>query len=182
MAYIEYVSIDYEQLKSLYCQNQLSLPEVSKVTGVSQSKIRNYLLQEKLLRSRSDAIRLAASKGNLGSGNRGKKVVFSDQWKANMSKARNAYAEVNSAGVSLKPNGYIEITRGENKGRSVHVVAMELFIGRRLRKNEVVHHKDENKQNNALENLELMTKSQHAVHHGKINSLNIKRNENGKFK
>lgn len=42
---------------------------------------------------------------------------------------------------------------------------METFIGRKLRRNEVVHHKDENRQHNVLSNLELMTRSAHTSHH-----------------
>jgi hypothetical protein len=36
-----------------------------------------------------------------------------------------------------------------------------------VRRGWVLHHKDENKENNALDNLELMTRSQHAKHHSK---------------
>ena len=40
------------------------------------------------------------------------------------------------------------------------------ILGRALRRGEVVHHKDENPLNNALENLEVMTRSEHAkLHH-----------------
>lgn len=50
----------------------------------------------------------------------------------------------------------------------VHRVVMENHIGRFLRKEEVVHHKDENKKNNAIENLELVAS---ASEHVKIHSL-----------
>jgi hypothetical protein len=47
----------------------------------------------------------------------------------------------------------------------LHRIVMENFLGRLLTKDEVVHHKDENKKNNAIENLELMSKSDHVRHH-----------------
>lgn len=48
-----------------------------------------------------------------------------------------------------------------------HVRVMELHLGRRITADESVHHKDEDKQNNALENLELMKRGEHSRHHRK---------------
>lgn len=49
-----------------------------------------------------------------------------------------------------------------------HVRVMELHIGRRIKRNEVVHHKDENRRNNVLTNLKLMTRSEHARLHREL--------------
>lgn len=49
--------------------------------------------------------------------------------------------------------------------RHEHRVVMEKLIGRPLRSDEIVHHKDENVRNNDPSNLELMTRAQHARHH-----------------
>lgn len=46
-----------------------------------------------------------------------------------------------------------------------HVRVMELHIGRRLAPGECVHHKDRNRLNNAIENLELTTLSEHSRYH-----------------
>lgn len=46
-----------------------------------------------------------------------------------------------------------------------HRLVMEKKIGRFLKRNEVVHHIDENPQNNAIENLILMAKKDHDRHH-----------------
>lgn len=48
-----------------------------------------------------------------------------------------------------------------------HVLVMEAHIGRCLEPHECVHHKDRDKQNNALENLELLAKAEHAALHAK---------------
>jgi hypothetical protein len=42
---------------------------------------------------------------------------------------------------------------------------MENKLGRLLRREEDVHHKDENKENDSIENLELLTHTNHAKHH-----------------
>lgn len=45
-----------------------------------------------------------------------------------------------------------------------HLV-IEKHIGRYLIPNEVVHHKDENKQNNKIKNLQVMTRKEHSAYH-----------------
>jgi len=47
-----------------------------------------------------------------------------------------------------------------------HVMVMENHIGRRLQSDEVVHHKNGNRQDNRLPNLQLMTRSEHSLMHG----------------
>src|SRR5690606_25480206 len=95
----------------------------------------------------------------LGSGMRGKTRVFSDAHKAAISEGKIAAADNYAVGTSLKSSGYVEYTRGENKGRSVHVVAMEERLGRHLLPDEIVHHIDGNRQNNNDNTLSLMTRS-----------------------
>ena len=46
-----------------------------------------------------------------------------------------------------------------------HVLIMECFIGRWIKDDEVVHHKNRNRQDNRIENLQLLTKSEHARLH-----------------
>jgi hypothetical protein len=52
------------------------------------------------------------------------------------------------------------------EGRSIfeHRYVMEQHLGRTLSDDEVVHHRDGDKLNNALENLELVTRSHHVSH------------------
>lgn len=48
-----------------------------------------------------------------------------------------------------------------------HRLVMERVLGRRLRRDEHVHHRDGDKQNNEPENLEAMSPEEHARHHDK---------------
>ena len=43
-----------------------------------------------------------------------------------------------------------------------HRLVMENFLNRYLQSEEIIHHKDENKQNNSIDNLELI---KHGLHH-----------------
>lgn len=165
----------------MYLDQLMSIPEISLESGFSLSTIRLRLKKLGVLRTRVEGIRVAAQKGKLGTGLKGKKRKFSDEWKKNISKAKLAHAEKFAVGVSLKPSGYLEHTRGKNKYRSVHVVIMEEIIGRKLNSDECVHHIDGNKTNNDPSNLQLMTFKQHSAHHAKENLSKLKRKQNGQF-
>lgn len=79
--------------------------------------------------------------------------------------------KIKKGGISITDNGYIRFhntkSNGCNAGRRLHDVIAEMKIGRRLRQNEVVHHKDGNKMNNHPDNLEVMTRGQHTTLHKK---------------
>ena len=73
-------------------------------------------------------------------------------------------------------NGYRVIYRPEHKTNSgfkkhpgyiyEHRYVMEIFLGRSLDKTETVHHKDGNRDNNNLSNLELLLDRTHSYLHG----------------
>lgn len=59
-----------------------------------------------------------------------------------------------------------------------HRFIMEQHLGRKLERNEIVHHKNGDKRDNRLENLEVMTLSEH----GKFHSVGRKMSEESKKK
>lgn len=88
-------------------------------------------------------------------------------------------------------NGYREIwcpshPRNRDGYMYEHTLVMENFMGRYLFQNEVVHHKDENRSNNKLENLILFSsKSDHARLHKLISlgqKVTLLKTKNGSFK
>jgi hypothetical protein len=58
-----------------------------------------------------------------------------------------------------------------------HRLIMEKSIGRYLTEKEIVHHKNENTLDNRIDNLQLMTNSEHSRYH----RLKTKRGKDGKF-
>lgn len=140
-----------------------SIPDLEGEFGIPRSTLHHRLKKAGLLRNRSDAVRLAKPK--LGSGFRGKRRTFTHAHRQAIKASAIARGIETSVGLSKKADGYVEYTRGENKGRSVHVVIMEERIGRRIRDDECVHHVDGNPSNNEIDNLALMTRAAHALLH-----------------
>lgn len=69
--------------------------------------------------------------------------------------------------------GYLRVSNGEY----VHRLVMEEYLGRKLRKDEHVHHIDGNVANNLISNLEVVTNSSHRKLHAKTQL----RNNKGRF-
>lgn len=66
--------------------------------------------------------------------------------------------------------------------RLEHRVIIEQHLGRRLEDWEVVHHKDEDITNNAIENLEVMSRSEHIALHNRLTGCRAtKRDSKGRF-
>lgn len=161
-----------------------SLTELAKRHNVSVATVRYHVSRAGVLRSRADGVRQAAANGKLGSGLRGKSRVFTEAHKKAISRGRSEWGAKHALGVSIKPSGYREHTRGKHKGKSEHVVNMERRLGRDLKPDEVVHHIDGNRQNNDDNNLALVTRSGHARLHRFEDAMSGKsreRKSNGRF-
>jgi len=139
----------------LYRDEKKSLREVAEITGNSKGGIQYHLMRHGIeVRKPSEGISLA----------------------------RKRWARENAKGYRITKTGYAEYTMGEHKHRLVHVVKMEQFLGRSLASDEQVHHKDGDKLNNDIENLQVLTRSEHASIHARINHTKRERNDRGQFK
>lgn len=138
-------------------QSGKSLGEISAMVGLGKQKIQYHLKKAGIiLRNHIESGRLAGPKiGNIQRGVKRGPRSEATRRKMSASKIRRGN------GMSISSSGYAVITMGENEGRRLHDVIMERNIGRRLIPGEVVHHKDRNKLNNLLSNLQLMSNSEH---------------------
>jgi len=92
--------------------------------------------------------------------------------KAEATKRENSHLW--KGGRTITSDGYIAININ-GKWIREHRYLIEQKIGRKLRKDEIVHHKNFKKRDNRLRNLELMTRTEHnKIHHPKENNYRCK--------
>ncbi|AWB55769.1 TPA: HNH endonuclease [Pasteurella multocida] len=160
-----------------------SIPEVSERTGIPLSTLRNRFLKAGILRSRADGVRNAFEKGRIYR-EKGYKREFTPEWCANISKGKKNSSKNTAVGVDVSKK-YPRITLGEHKGKFVHRLVMEKRIGRKLQRDEHVHHIDGDVTNNSIDNLALLTVAGHARLHRYQDELSEsprQRLDNGRFK
>lgn len=68
-----------------------------------------------------------------------------------------------SGGTAIDSKGYLVITAGPHRGRRVHTLVAEAMLGRKLRPDEEVHHRDGDKLNADWRNLEVLGKAAHGA-------------------
>ena len=137
--------IEKERLERLYVAERKSQREISIISECSLKSIQTAMKKFGI------KPRPAIKRELLNAGE------FHFAWKGGKSKTKAGY-------VLLRAVGHPRATK---RGAYVfeHVLVYENFIGRLLVDGEVIHHKDGNKENNNLENLELITPEKHIEHH-----------------
>ncbi len=128
-------------LRKEYAEGK-SMGEIGKIVGITPSGVRKYFLKYGIQRRKNTDFLTCAQKN--------------PKWKGER---------------LIRSNGYVTIwcpdhPNAHKDGRIYeHQLVMEKHIGRYLRSDEVVHHIDGDKSNNDINNLMLLTNSEHAKLH-----------------
>lgn len=86
-------------------------------------------------------------------------------------KCHGVWISMNAKKFRFKDKGYYRVLVplkervGKIKYAMEHRLVMEDYLGRKLKKNEVVHHKNHNRSDNRISNLQVMTYSEHSYLH-----------------
>ena len=158
----------------------LMVHQVAEKAGVSYSTAYRRLASVDALRGKKSSIRLSVKQGRFAEKRIGiKRPPINEETRKKMSEAQ--LSRNSGRGWCLTSQGYVIITKGEHKDRLQHIVFMEKEIGRKLLTGECVHHINGDRKDNRLENLRLMSVSDHSSLHARENYLKRKRNEKGQF-
>lgn len=149
-----------DEIKRLYIEEEYSTRMIEKEICVGRNIVAKILREEGLIRDKSESSKLAIKHGR-------KPIIkmdypMTDEHKANLYKSRYPNGP---KGFYMK-DGYRLLTVGRNANREEHIVIMENHLGRKLNKNEVIHHINEIRSDNRIENLQVMTRGEHARLHG----------------
>ena len=93
------------------------------------------------------------------------KKIISDKWK-NLKYRKNIIDKISGqnhykwVGLERIHNGYIFIWNGKRRVKKSRY-KIEKKFGRKLDKNEIIHHKDKNKLNDKLSNLAVISRGEH---------------------
>ncbi|MFA5105307.1 MAG: HNH endonuclease [Candidatus Margulisiibacteriota bacterium] len=163
----------------MYAQGA-SLGKLSVMINVPISTIRYRLHKMGVLRTLSEANKLSFALGR----DRGIGRKCPPRRPESLEKYRIAaqkrWKDKQVRGTRITSQGYVEFTTGEHKGKMVHRVLIENLLGRKLSTTEVVHHLNENKTDNRIENLKLINPSKHRLIH--LQSLELERDSRGRIK
>ena len=170
--------ISREELENLYWKEEKTIKEISDISGLSVGTVFNYIkkygietrprMSEKTKRKISDSLigRKGARKG----------CKLSEETKKKMSDAhKGLFKNPSKYGGHRKKRSdgyvYVYIPWHPNCSKDgyvmEHILIMEESIGRFLEENEIVHHKNKIRDDNRLENLQLMTFQEHCRFHSK---------------
>lgn len=163
--------INKEELEKLYIGEQKTIKQISEIYGVSVGAVHKYLIEFNIPR-RSKGY--PKNKYHMSEENKQKLINIkkgshpSDESKKKISEAKF------KGGIGYKKkrsDGYISIYFPEHPKASKdgtvmeHILVIEAVLGRHLKENEIVHHKNEDRSDNRVCNLQLMTTSEHMRYH-----------------
>lgn len=155
------VNID---LRKLYTEDLLSTREIGVIIGASREYVRRQLAAQDIpIRHGGEAV---ATQWVDNDKRRAEQSAF-----GKLRLVKHGEEHANWKGGLLETwSGYIlEHCPGHPRARQnkvrQHVLVMEKHIGRYLKEGEIVHHKNGNRKDNRIENLELMTALEHNRFH-----------------
>lgn len=161
--------IERNELEDMYSVREMSLSEIAKMTGFSRSVVSRLVIKYNIpTRSYQDGFELyyrkhpdarSQIKHPLTPEHKAKLLEGSRHYKETMPKKR----------VRVNEKGYLIYTCGNKKGRPVHRVIMEEYLGRKLSRDECVHHINGDKLDNRIENLQILSRGEHTTIHNPYN-------------
>lgn len=174
--------ISKETLIEEYINKEKAMNEIAKEYHIAVGSVYNYIkkyeipTREKMTKRTREKI----SKSHKGKVSPMKDKKMSVETRLKISKSHKGKYRINTkygGHTKQRADGYISVycpdnNRANKEGYVMeHILVMQEHINRVLKDDEVVHHKNKIKNDNRIENLELMTFREHARLHMKERQL-----------
>lgn len=134
------IKLPVDDMRKLYVEGHKPATEVAKHFGVSPSTVKRRLKKLGVIRSMSE--------------------IQKSAWKSGAHKPKGPGYNW-KGGRRKEKDGYVKIYVGKHIQAFEHRLVMEKMIGRKLKKTELVHHKNGKRDDNRPENLMLLTRDNH---------------------
>lgn len=160
-----------EIIEEMYLKHGATMRSVGEALGISSACVCRHLHRRGTpIKEKPDVKRIVTpeTRKRIGEKHRGK--VLSEETRRKISAARTLHG---IGHLKTRSDGYIYVYYPDHPCASAdgyimqHRFIMEQHIGRYLEKNEVVHHINHKRDDNRIENLQLMTFEEHASLHMK---------------
>lgn len=170
--------ISKEELQKLYEVENLTMKQISQRTGLAVGTVFNYMkkygIQSRICMTELTKKKISDSKKGKPSPTKGRHLSEETKRKISQShKGKRTKPSEYGGHRKKRSDGYIYVFVPEHPYASKdgyvmeHILVMEKAIGRYITREEVVHHKNKIRDDNRLENLELMTFKAHTSMHSK---------------
>ena len=158
-----------EQLNQAYSLGY-SMKEIADYLGIATGTVYNYMHKYNI-KPREWGSTSEYAKAKISKANKGK--IPANKGKHLSQNTKEKISAILSVGIGKKniKNGYVRIyfpdhPKSDKYGYILeHDLIMECNIGRWLKPDEIVHHKNGMRNDNRIENLQLMTRSEHSKFH-----------------
>lgn len=160
--------IEENILRKKYLDEQKSMNEIAKELNVAVGSVYNYIKKYNI---QPRKYRTERSKQKISKANKGRKSVLKGTHLSEERKEKLRISKSKGIGKKELHNGYYRIyfpdhPKSDARGWILeHTLIMECYIGRWIKDDEVVHHKNEIRTDNRIENLQLMTRKEHSKYH-----------------
>ena len=146
------VLMDKEWLYDQYIEQKKSIKTIAKEVGCSVGVVHSHLVSKGIpTRSIQESVILA--------GNRDRRGKDASHWKGGRRRLSTGYIHIYAPDHPNSPkSGYV----------MEHRLVMEEHLGRHLKPGEVVHHLNDIKDDNRIENLHVMRMGEHTTHHARL--------------
>lgn len=170
--------ITKEMIEEVYIHEEKTIKECAETLGISVGTVFNYIKKYgiKTRPRMSEKTKQKISDSLIGRKSTRKGYRYSEESKKKMSDAKKGkFKNPSQFGghIKIRADGYICVYCPDHPMATKdgyvmeHILIMEKAIGRYITRDEVVHHKNHKRDDNRLENLELMKFKEHSALHMK---------------